>query len=121
MDKKYYDGYEILNMYDNIQNNEFKEGRFILIEINKEFLYDKICCNGNDVNLISYDDWNNDEDNYDNWHTDNINNMIEYINEGNTLPPLIVNRNYGLYDGQHRLTAYSMIDSVDHIKIFKQI
>lgn len=96
-------------------------GRWILVKINKEDLYDKICCDGVSLNFKSYSDWLNGEENYDRYHTESIDVMIEYIRKGGILPPLVVNEGCGLYDGQHRLTAYSMMDEINIIEIFKEV
>lgn len=121
--RKVYTGREIINMFGNIQNDVFGDDNhlFVLLTVNKEFLYDKVCVDKRSYNLKTYEEWQNDADNYDNYHTDTINSMINYIRDGGKLPPLIVDKDYGLYDGQHRLTAYSMMDEIQNIEIFKEI
>lgn len=121
MDKILYTGEEILNKYGNIQNDSFhKEDLFELIIVPKETLYDKLNVEGG-RNLVSYDEWKNDSDNYDGYHTETIDNMIDIFNEGKTLPPLIVDENWGLFDGSHRLTAFSLIDTIKEISGLKRI
>jgi hypothetical protein len=105
----------------NIQYTDFKdESKFELVIINKGILYNKINYN-NSKNLVTFNEWKVDNDNLDGYHTDTINNMIKYIKDGNKLPPIIVDKNYGLYDGQHRLTAYSMMKDIENIEVLKEM
>lgn len=92
-----------------------------MVKINKEDLYNKVCCDGVSLNFKSYNDWLSDEENCDAYHTETIDGMINCIQQGGTLPPLVVNKNLGLYDGQHRLTAYSMINEIIEIEVFKEV
>lgn len=117
-------GLELISLYDNIQNDEFAEDCkiFKLIKVNKEIIYSARpngCSSWK--NLKTFNDWLNAEDNYDFYHTDTVYDMVKLFREGKDLPPLIVDTEYGLYDGQHRLTAYSMIDSIEDIFIFKEL
>lgn len=119
---KIYTGKEIVEKYVNIQNDVFADEReFLLEEIHKEELYDCVCWDGSSKNLKTYEEWEKDDDNYDQYHTNTIDEMVSFIKNGGELPPLIVNKDYGLYDGQHRLTAYSLIDDIETIKVFKEL
>lgn len=116
-------GYEIYNKYDNIQNDIFatSDRIFELTKIKKEDLY-KAKCNGRPVcNLLTFEEWLVRNDNYDFYHTDTIYEMIKIILNKESLPPIIVDKDLGLYDGQHRLTAYSMVNSVEYILCYKEI
>lgn len=117
-------GKEICGKYSDIGNDAFgtEDHRFILMKINKEDLYGAPCSlSNNGRNLMTFKEWENHPENYDDFHTDNVKQMIDYIHEGGKLPPLIVNKNLGLYDGQHRLTAYSMMPEIKQIEIYKEI
>lgn len=121
MEKIIYTGEEMQNKYGNIQNDSFhKKDLFELNIVPKEQLYDNLNVEG-ERNLVSYDEWNNDSDNYDGYHTETIDNMIEIFNKGETLPPLIVDENGGLFDGSHRLTAFSSINTIKEISVLKRI
>lgn len=114
----------LISMYDNIQNDDFAEEDkiFKFMKVNKEILYSAKpngCSSG--TNLITFNDWLNMDDNYDFYHTDTVYEMVKLFRAGKNLPPLIVDSDYGLYDGQHRLTAFSMIDSIKDILIFKEL
>ncbi|MFX3619351.1 MAG: hypothetical protein ACE3JK_17755 [Sporolactobacillus sp.] len=117
-------GKEICSRYSDIENDSFgtDQHHFILTKIAKEELYEAACSfSSNSKNLLTYQEWEKDPENYDDYHTDNINQMVEYLRDGNKLPPLIVNQKLGLYDGQHRLTAYSMIPEIHEIDVYKEI
>ena len=117
-------GLELISLNDNIQNDDFAEDYklFKLMKVNKEILYSARpngCSSGE--NLKTFNDWLNMDDNYDFYHTDTVYEMVKLFSEGKNLPPLIVDTEYGLYDGQHRLTAFSMIDSIADILVFKEL
>ncbi|RYM06652.1 hypothetical protein EWH99_01950 [Sporolactobacillus sp. THM7-7] len=121
---EYFTGKEICGKYSDLENDAFgtDNHRFILTKVNKEELYDAPCAfSDNGRNLVTYKEWEEHPENYDGYHTDNVKQMIEYIKDGGSLPPLIVNKKMGLYDGQHRLTAYSMIPSIKEVKIYKEV
>ena len=116
-------GVDVLSLYDNIQNHDFAEEDklFKLIKINKEELYSASPNGCNSKNLKTFNEWLNSTDNYDFYHTDTIYEMIKLFKEAIELPPLIIDSKNGLYDGQHRLTAFSMIDSISDILVFKEL
>lgn len=110
-----------LKMRYDVQNDSFDDdSKFMLLTINKNELINKSIYDGSCDNYFDLNKWEQHGDNYDNYHTDTISNMIDYLKEGGNLPPLIVNKNLGLYDGQHRLTAYMELDSIINIEIFKE-
>lgn len=87
---------------------------FKLVEINKSKLYDK--------NLITKNQWLEDSDNYDFYHTNLIDWMITELKENkDALPPLVVDKNGFLQDGTHRLSALHEISEVVNILVFKEI
>ncbi|RYL92633.1 ParB N-terminal domain-containing protein [Sporolactobacillus sp. Y61] len=117
-------GKEICSKYSDIENDSFgtEDHQFALTRVDKKDLYDAPCSfSSNGKNLMTYEEWKKHPENYDGYHTDNVKQMVEYIREGGHLPPLIVNKELGLYDGQHRLTAYSMISEIEKIDIYKEI
>lgn len=117
-------GKEICSRYSDLENDAFgsDEHEFTLTKIAKEKLYDAACSfSSNGKNLVTYKEWANDPENYDDYHTDNVKQMVDHIHEGGTLPPMIVNKELGLYDGQHRLTAYSLIPQITEVVIYKEV
>ncbi|MCO7175833.1 ParB/RepB/Spo0J family partition protein [Sporolactobacillus kofuensis] len=117
-------GKEICSQYSDLANDAFgsEDHRFILTKVEKEALYDAACSfSSNGKNLVTYKEWKNDPENYDDYHTDNIKQMVDSIHEGGALPPMIVNKDLGLYDGQHRLTAYSLIPEIKEVAIYKEV
>ncbi|GGL51803.1 ParB/RepB/Spo0J family partition protein [Sporolactobacillus putidus] len=120
----YYTGKEICSKYNDIENDDFGTDahRFILTTVAKETLYEVPCSfSSNGRNLLTLKEWEEHPENYDGYHTDNIKQMVDSIKEGGTLPPMIVNKDLGLYDGQHRLTAYSMIPEIKEVQIYKEL
>jgi hypothetical protein len=117
-------GKDICGQYNDIENDTFgsEDHRFTLTKIAKEALYDAACAfSSNGKNLVTYKEWANHPENYDDYHTENIKQMVDYIKEGGSLPPMIVNKDLGLYDGQHRLTAFSLIPEIKEVDIYKEI
>ncbi|MCL1631716.1 ParB N-terminal domain-containing protein [Sporolactobacillus sp. CPB3-1] len=117
-------GKDICSRYNDLVNDAFgtDEHRFMLTTIDKEQLYNVPCSfSSNGKNLLTYKEWANHPENYDDYHTDNIKQMIDYIHEGGKLPPMIVTKDLSLYDGQHRLTAYSMLPEIKEVEIYKEI
>ncbi|WP_100486202.1 hypothetical protein [Sporolactobacillus pectinivorans] len=121
---EYLTGKEICSRYSDIENDAFgtEDHRFALMTVNKESLYDAPCpFSSNGKNLMTFKEWENHPENYDDYHTDNVKQMIDYIHEGGKFSPLICDKEFGLYDGQHRLTAYSMIPEIQNVRIYKEI
>ncbi|MFT8871866.1 MAG: hypothetical protein ABF868_06200 [Sporolactobacillus sp.] len=117
-------GSQICGQYSDIRNDAFgtDDHRFILTRIDKEKLYDRPCLySSNGKNLVTLGEWERHPENYDGYHTDNIHEMVEFLKSGGKLTPLIVNTQLSLYDGQHRLTAYSLIDTIMDIDVYKEI
>ncbi|CAM3118355.1 ParB N-terminal domain-containing protein [Sporolactobacillus spathodeae] len=117
-------GKEICSKYSDIENDAFgtDDHVFILTKLPKEQLYDAPCpFSSNGKNLVTLDEWAKDPENYDDYHTDNVKQMVEYIQGGGNLPPLIVDKSHGLFDGQHRLTAYSMLPEIKEIDVYQEI
>ncbi|MCO7127106.1 ParB N-terminal domain-containing protein [Sporolactobacillus shoreicorticis] len=117
-------GKEICGRYSDLQHDAFgtEDHQFKRITIEKEKLYDVPCSfSNNGKNLVTYKEWANDPENYDDYHTDNVKQMVDYLQEGGILPPMMVNRDLSLYDGQHRLTAYSLIPEIKEVEIYKEV
>ncbi|MFT8364186.1 MAG: ParB N-terminal domain-containing protein [Sporolactobacillus sp.] len=121
---KIYTGKEICSKYSDLENDLFgtEDHHFMLTKMVKEQLYDAPCAfSRNGRNLVRLDEWFADPENYDNYHTDNVKQMIDSLQSGGTLPPLIIDKKLGLYDGQHRLTAYSMLPAIQEVIVYKEI
>lgn len=121
---EYITGKDICSRYNDIENDAFgtDEHKFILTDVDKESLYDAPCSfSTNGKNLMTFEEWEKHPENYDDYHTDNVKQMIDHIHEGGSFPPLICNKDFGLYDGQHRLTAYSMMPEINKVQIYKEI
>lgn len=56
---------------------------------------------------VDYDDFNFLEENRS-VSSNHVNNLVKSINLGYTFPPIIVDENMGVIDGQHRLKAYEI-------------
>lgn len=117
---------ELISLYGNITHDAFSKAKdfkkFKLIVVKKEKLYyakPHGCSSGR--NLNTFYDWLNMDDNCDFHHTDTVYDMVKSLNAGEDLLPLVVDTEYGLYDGAYRLTALSMIDSIEEILVFKEL
>lgn len=111
---KIYSGEEVNEIEEQNANYDITENCFFkLIEIDKRELYEK--------NLITKEDWEKDEDNYDEWHTKQIDWMIEQVENNKYLPPIVVDKDGYLQDGTHRLSAYNEINSIQKIIVFKEV
>lgn len=121
---EYFTGKEICSKFSDLKNDAFstEDHHFVLIKVDKETLYDAPCAfSSNGRNLVTYQEWESHPENYDDYHTDRLKSMVEYLKKGGKFPPLIVDKNLSLYDGQHRLTAYSMIPTIHEIEVYKEI
>ncbi|BBN97806.1 MULTISPECIES: ParB N-terminal domain-containing protein [Sporolactobacillus] len=117
-------GKAICSQYSDLQNDAFgtDDHQFVLTTIAKEALYDVPCTfSNNGKNLITYKEWANDPENYDDYHTDNVKQMVDHLHEGGKLPPMIVGKDLSLYDGQHRLTAYSLLPEIKEVTVYKEV
>lgn len=112
---KIYKGYEVNDIEEQNANFDItEECTFKLVKLNKEDLYEG--------NLVTRKDWEESGDNYDNHHTDNIDWMIKVIRDGSViLPPIVIDIEGKLQDGTHRLCAYSEIEEIKEILVFKEI
>lgn len=112
---KIYSGEEVNDIEE--QNANFDITRlsyFKLVEMSKFELYDK--------NLITKNQWLENADNYDSYHTDLIDWMATELREDkNILPPLVVDKDGFLQDGTHRLGAFHEISEVVNVLVFKEI
>lgn len=114
-------GKQIKDRYD-VQNDCFDDDSYFeLISINKYELINKSIYDGTCYNYFSLEDWREHGDNYDDYHIISIINMVKHLESGGNLPPLIVNKDLGLYDGQHRLTAYMECNKIINIEIYKEV